>query len=582
MKPKTSAPHDLVCLAFGLLAFIGVNTQTAYAQQVQVNAADPAAAAQATVNLDVKVTGKGFKNGANAKFLVTGTADPGGVQVNSTTFVSSTELRVNIDVAETATIAGFDIQVLNSDGRGGKGTELFRVVEKGANSGVGSCPAPAPAPTSDTKCYSGLAGCLDTTFGSFGLVTTDTLGPNFQGDIAETVVVQTDGKILAVGNANNGVAGTGRDFAVVRYNTDGSLDTSFGDLDPINPPLRRGYVLTSFTSGSDQGQTALLQSDGKIVVGGFAQPGGFAIARYNGDGTLDTTFGSAGKTIVDFASSASLRELAMQSDGKLVLIGYAGSPSQFGVARLNPNGTLDSTFGTGGKLLINPSTVKRGRATGYAIVIQRVPAVTGEERIVVGGWADHSGSTTVFTMIRLKPNGTTDPSFGTSGRVYTSFLGFGDQIRELAVDSTNRLVAAGISNSANLSCGSYVTNLALARYSQDGALDSSFSGDGRQTADVYGGSETLFKGLVLQTDGRIIIAGSGASSDNTVRDFALVRFNSDGTPDTTFGYLGTGVVTTDFFGTSDQGMGIALQPSDGKIVMCGGAGGTIGLARYWP
>jgi len=107
---------------------------TTHAQgQVQVSAADPMAAEQGTINLNIKVTGKGFKNGAQAKWFVTGTTNPGGVTVNSTTFVSSSEVTANITVADTATIANFDIQILNSDGRGGKGTELFAVTAKGAS-----------------------------------------------------------------------------------------------------------------------------------------------------------------------------------------------------------------------------------------------------------------------------------------------------------------------------------------------------------------------------------------------------------------------------------------------------------------
>ena len=171
MKPKTTAPITVVCLAFGLLVFLNANRLTAQAQQVQVTAADPAAAAQGTINLNVKVTGKGFKNGAKAKWFITGTTDPGGVVVNSTAFVNSGELTANITVSDTAIIANFDIQVLNSDGRGGKGTELFAVVAKG--NGPGACPALIPAPAGDTKCYAAMPGCLDITFGTNGLVITD-------------------------------------------------------------------------------------------------------------------------------------------------------------------------------------------------------------------------------------------------------------------------------------------------------------------------------------------------------------------------------------------------------------------------
>ena len=136
----------LALLLLSLGAFL-VDLRVTAQGQVQVSAADPATAAQGTINLNVKVTGKGFKNGAKAKWFVTGTTDPGGVTVNSTTFVSSTEVDANITVADTATIANFDIQVLNSDGRGGKGTELFAVTAKGNS--ANTCTA-IPLPSSVT------------------------------------------------------------------------------------------------------------------------------------------------------------------------------------------------------------------------------------------------------------------------------------------------------------------------------------------------------------------------------------------------------------------------------------------------
>ena len=131
MKPKTTTRIDLVCLALGLFVLFCANSQLAQAQQVQVTAATPATAAQGTINLNVKVTGKGFKNGAKAKWFITGTTDEGGVIVNLTTFVNSSEVTANITVSDTAVIANFDIQIANPDGRGGKGTELFAVTSSG-------------------------------------------------------------------------------------------------------------------------------------------------------------------------------------------------------------------------------------------------------------------------------------------------------------------------------------------------------------------------------------------------------------------------------------------------------------------
>ena len=130
MKPRTLSPSPLFSILVALLS-VWASPSAAQAQQVQVTAADPSSAAQGTINLNVRVTGKGFKKGASAKWFVTGTTDPGGVTVNSTTFVSAGELTANITVSDTAALANFDIAVANSDGRGGKGTELFRVTEKG-------------------------------------------------------------------------------------------------------------------------------------------------------------------------------------------------------------------------------------------------------------------------------------------------------------------------------------------------------------------------------------------------------------------------------------------------------------------
>jgi hypothetical protein len=140
MKLRYQPSSTLVILSAAILIVLANwLLPTSHAQgQVQVTAADPMAAEQGTINLNVRVTGKGFKNGARAQWFVTGTTNPGGVTVNSTTFVSSTELTANITVADTATIANFDIQVLNSDGRGGKGTELFAVTSKGPLASCGS------------------------------------------------------------------------------------------------------------------------------------------------------------------------------------------------------------------------------------------------------------------------------------------------------------------------------------------------------------------------------------------------------------------------------------------------------------
>jgi uncharacterized delta-60 repeat protein len=575
MKPHKTSAAILILLAVGFVLLNLSGSISAVQGQVQVTAADPAAAAQGTINLNVKVTGKGFKNGAKAKWFLTGTTDPGGVQVNSTTFVNSGEVTANITVSDTANIANFDIQVLNSDGRGGKGTELFAVTAKGG--GPGGCPALAPAPTSDTKCYLAMPGCLDSTFGSNGLVITDPSVGQVGYNHPTSVLIQADGKIVASGMTSSGTSGglnTDSDFVVLRYQTDGSLDTTFGDADPLNPPLRLGYVRTPFTSTHDLSWTSLLQPDGKIVLAGSAN-GVWAVARYNSNGTLDPTFGSGGKETLNVTGS-SVRDMAIQSDGKLVLV---GEPN-FTIMRLNQDGSPDSVFGSGGKVTANPGSAKRDSGMAYAVAIQRVPAVTGEERIVVGGWAN---SPAVFALMRFGPNGTIDSTFGSSGRAYTSFFGFGDQIRVLAIDQANRIVGAGLTNTASTNCGLYVGDFAVARFTQNGSIDNSFSGDGKVSTDGTGGYNSA-DGLLLQLDGKIVITGQNASSDNSIKDFALVRYNDNGTLDSSFGILGTGVVTTDT-SPADWSYAVAQQPWDGKIVLAGissFAHRNMALARYWP
>ena len=581
MMPKTTPRVILVCLALGLVIFLSANSQTAEAQQIQVNAADPPAAEQGTINLNVKVTGKGFKNGAKAKWFVTGTTDPGGVTVNSTAFVSSTELTANITVSDMAVIANFDIQVLNSDGRGGKGTELFAVTAKGG--GQAACPAMQPAPTSDSKCYDFSSGCFDTTFGGTGFVTTDL--PT-SGEGAWAVVVQPDGKIIVAAQAQS--ASTGWDFAVLRYNTDGSLDTSFGDPDPLNPLLRLGYTATALTVVSDWAKAMLLQPDGKIVVAGSANSSQeMAAARYNVDGTLDSSFGSGGIVRVNFGNSryvAEANDVGQQSDGKLILFGRANA--QFSFVRVNTNGSLDSNFGSGGKLTVNASGAKNGTSNGLSLAFQRVPAVTGEERMVVGGLSKTSSNdNSDWTLMRLRPDGSTDTSFGTGGIVKTAFSGLDDQLKKLKVDSSNRIVAVGIIN-LNSPCGNYVGDSALVRYTQDGGLDGSFSG-GKQIVDVYGGIDS-FKGLSFQADGKILIAGDSYSSgiDQRALHLSLIRFNADGSRDASFGLLGNGVVTLDVTAYGGDLSAVVVQPTDGKIIVTGpvsnSGGALIAVGRYWP
>ena len=589
MNPRQTPPtFKLLTILFiivilaGSLLSIDLNVSNAQGQ-IQVTASDPALTEQGTINLNVKVTGKGFKNGAKAKWQVTGTTDTGGVTVNSTTFVSSSEVTANITVDDAAAIATFDIMVTNSDGRGGKGTELFRVTAKQAK--AVQCPPIQPAPIGDSRCYAGLPGCLDSTFGGLGFVNTH-VGDVTRGAAANDVAVQPDGKIVVVGSAFANTTNPS-DFAVVRYNTDGSLDTSFGDIDPFNSVLRRGYAITPITTGADSIYGVVLQPDGKIVAVGLANSvDKVGVARYNSNGTLDNTFGSGGKALLNFgkATAVPYRDIALQSDGKIIIAGPAKAGQSvnggFSVARLLTNGSLDSGFGSGGSVSVNPSGTN-GSTVGWSLAIQRVPAITGEERIVMGGPAAEG-----WTLTRFKPNGVLDTSFGSAGVVKTPFLGFGDAVHRVSIDSNNRIVAAGNTRMANSNCGSYIMDFAVVRYTEDGNLDGSFGG-GKQTVDVYGGMDQLY-GLTVQADNKVILMGYANSSDLTVTNIAVVRINDDGSRDSSFGLAGNGMVTLDVHGFDDYGIATGLDPNDGKIIVVGStvfsAGGVWDFlaARYLP
>ncbi|HJX93924.1 MAG TPA: hypothetical protein VJ372_25740, partial [Pyrinomonadaceae bacterium] len=502
------------------------------------------------------------------------------------TFVSSSEVTANITVADTAAIATFDIQVTNSDGRGGKGTELFKVTAKQAK--TGQCPPMQPPPTGDTKCYAAMPGCLDSTFGGVGFVQIH-IGDATRLTVANDAAIQPDGKVVVVGQAYTSST-SNSDFLVTRFNTDGSLDTSFGDVDPFNGVLRLGYTITAITTNADAPNAVALQPDGKIVVLGTAGSVSTAVVvRYNTNGTLDSGFGSGGKAIPNFGKVGGVPsfDIAVQSDGKMVIAGTIATSQinngGFSLARLLSNGSLDSTFGSNGLVVAKPGAI----GVAYGLAIQRVPAVTGEERIVVVGWsALSSNANQDWTVMRFTSNGTADTSFGSAGIVKTPFLGFGDTAKRVVIDSANRILVAGNTHSASVNCGGYIIDTGIARYTLNGDLDATFSG-GKQTVDIYGAMDQMY-GLALQPDDKVLLFGySNVNGANTTY-MALTRLNVDGSRDASFGLTGNGTVTLDLTGFANYGQAVGVQPGDGKIVVAGSVDppGTapwdMAVARYLP
>lgn len=343
------------------------------------------------------------------------------------------------------------------------------------------------------------AGDLDPSFGVGGKVTTD-FGFAISTDRARALVAQVDGKLVAGGVA---FSGTSDDFALVRYSGDGSLDTGFG---------AGGKVITDFTNGSsDQADALAQQADGKLVAAGSSfTPSGndFAVARYLPDGTLDPSFGTGGKVTTDFGGTDEGLALAVQADGKLVVAGIAGPCCAFGLARYRANGRLDTGFGTGGKV-----TTAFGGLDDRA----RAVVVQGDGKLVAAGYALGETSRD-FALARYQPNGSLDAGFGTGGKVTTDFTGFVDEANGVAVQTDGRLVAVGV---ARYPTGLDFSDFALARYEPNGGLDAGFGTGGKLTTD-FGGGEDLGQALAVQADGRLVAAGLTATP--ACCNFALARY----------------------------------------------------------
>lgn len=397
-------------------------------------------------------------------------------------------------------------------------------------------------------------GSLDTSFGVNGFAITGFTGNAF----VRSLLIQPNDKIIAVGGAFEG--STSFDFAIARFNSDGSLDTSFGS---------GGKIVTDL-GGSDIAYGVVLQEDNKIVLGGTTVISGdeiFSLARYNADGSLDTTFGTGGKVVIPFMDDNEARGLLIQPDGKLVLGGTHGSyPYDFAIARYNNNvgfeatineatpgidaGKLNSDFGNNGIAIEGLA----GDDGANALIVQF------DGKIVIGGSASSGSNPENFGLVRFNRDGTIDNSFGNNGFIVSDFGDGADFINALAMQTDGKIIAGGLS-----STNSNPDNFGLARYNTDGSLDLTFGNSGFVTTDFGVGDDSL-NALVVQSDGKIIAAGVTANEPNA-SNFGLVRYNTDGSLDLTFGPDGTGLVVTDF-GQADVLRALALQ-SDGKIIAVG-------------
>ena len=376
---------------------------------------------------------------------------------------------------------------------------------------------------------SAAAGDLDPSFDGDGI---RTLNYGGGADAARAVMVQPDGRILVAGSG-----GAAQDFTLSRLHSDGSLDNAFaGD----------GTVVADF-GGNDEGRAAALEPDGTIVVVGTTDSMSstrMAVARFRPDGSPDASFDGDGKKIFGVGQEpASPTAIVLQPDGGIVVVGCC---SDSGVTRLNANGSVDGTSFADADL--SPNAV----------------ALQPDGKIVVAGDAVASNSPPRMAVARYNRNGTLDDTFGG-----TRTFGAGDIVSAQAVlvQPDGKIVVAGYGNDD--------IDFVVTRLSSDGTFDTAFGAGGTSAID-FGLVEAAFAAL-LQPDGRIVVAGM-AQPSLTDADFAAARLQPGGALDATFSSDGRSTVKS---GGLESAYAVALQP-DGRIVLAGSkqvVGYDVAVAR---
>ena len=366
-------------------------------------------------------------------------------------------------------------------------------------------------------------GSLDSLFGINGVVTTNsTINENYYGRAG---ALQADGKIIVIGNTSNSSF-----FRMIRYNTNGKIDSSFG---------QNGVAVTTPGIGYEYAEDIKIQGDGKIIVGGtFSDSAGasaFGLILFKTNGTVDSSFGKNGKIISHAGhfityigakyygqySDEAATTVHIQTDGKILIggrsysheacydyYGYAYCNPAFALLRYNNDGKLDSTFGINGKVM--DSTL---------LVEPRTIAVQPDGKIVVTGVSWYQDG---FVTERYNANGSLDPGFGTAGKISTILASppTNSQASSLALQSDGKIVVAG--NLETYGNGIYTSKFAVARYTTNGILDNSFNSNGTAVFNV-GQSVDQATAIAIQGSA-IIIAGRSYTNNGTNNgNLVLVR-----------------------------------------------------------
>lgn len=394
-------------------------------------------------------------------------------------------------------------------------------------------------------------GTADNSFNSTGKVITDFLfktapvngvdSVEVHNAFANSIAVQTDGKIIVAGYAFSGLT---NQIALARYNTNGTIDNSFG----VN-----GKQTTGIANNNATAYSIAIQADEKIIVAGYVanqnNSNDFIVTRYKRNGFLDSSFNKNGKQIVQQASDMLIgNAVALQSNGKIIVAGYTlksiGSLHNFAIARLNTDGSADTNFDGDGLVTTD---IAGGDNYAGAVILQN-------NKIVVAGYTINAGGLSAYTITRYNDNGSLDAGFNNNGKLEGSYQQGFTTFNASAVQTDGKLVTAGLTFNGK----DY--DFAVVRYNTNGSLDNSFNQNGKQITDF--GADDIANSIFIEPDGKILVAGTSGTVNG---QFAVARYNKNGSPDLSFNSTGK---STLMMGFADVLAGLFVQ-TDGKILLAG-------------
>lgn len=347
-------------------------------------------------------------------------------------------------------------------------------------------------------------GSLDDSFGIGGVVTTDFGGQDRGGEI----FVQPDGKILMCGVVN---INSERSIGLVRYLPDGALDSAFGT---------DGKVITAIDFNGVELTNIAVQSDGKIIIAGRVwdqlTESDFAAFRYLSDGTLDTSFGVNGIVTTDIKEEDAARCMAIQTDDKILLAGFASvsANGDFALVRYNADGTIDKNFGSGGMVLTDVGSSNQSEFINDMLLLS-------DGKILVGGNAFYSNINgfSDIGLVRYNIDGTLDNTFGTNGEV-VHHIQPADEVQCLALQADGKIFVGGRFTDNN-----FDRTWMLTRFLADGGIDTNFGNNGYVSTSFGGGTQNLVQDMLVQPDGKVVMTGILGSNPNY--NFGMARYIAD-------------------------------------------------------